>query len=346
MKIGIIFGSASTESDISVVSASHIIKNLDYNKYDVIPIYLDKKNDWFIVKEDMKKKNYKVGTIPKKIKPIKNIIELLKKLDVVFPVLHGKYGEDGTIQGLLELIGIPYVGCGILASSVCLDKFYTKALLGVSLSVTDDIGIKYENNEFVCYKNCVPIGALSMNEVIKLVEEYVRYPAFVKPSRFGSSVGIKKVDESKDLISAINLAKKYDNEILIEKMIKGRELECAIFKGNAMAVGEVITNDSFYSYDAKYKNPESKTIIPADIPEDICESIKEMASKAFKIVNGKGLARVDFFLEEDTNKLYINEINTMPGFTDISMYPRLVNESGISYENLLDELIMDAKNNR
>lgn len=344
MKLGVIFGSHSTEHKVSVVSATSIIKNLDKHNYEIYPIYLDENNNWYELLDDVNTiEIYKIGNLPTNIKKIEEPFNYLKKLDMVFPVLHGKYGEDGTIQGMLEMLNIPYVGCGILASSVSLNKLYTKALLKKHLRVVDDISIKYEENEMMLYEDAYPIKNIDLDNLDIMIKESFNYPAFIKPARMGSSIGVTKANNKDELEKALNEAIKYDNEILIEKAITGRELECAIFKGKAMAVGEVLAAESYYTFDAKYLNEESKTVIPANITDEINNNIKEMAEKAFRVIDGKGLARVDFFLEDNTNKLYINEINTMPGFTEISMYPKLLEEAGVSYSDLLDELIADAK---
>lgn len=340
MRLGIIFGSKGTEREVSLVSASNIIKNLNKEKYDISLIYLDKSNNWFLVKDF---KVSKLGDEVGSIEPLNDVISYLKSFDVVFPVLHGKFGEDGTIQGMLELLGIPYVGCGILASSIALDKVYTKILLSNHLNVVEDIVIKKENNKLYLYDKGKKTAEASINEIDLLIKDTFNYPVFVKPSRFGSSIGVKKVNDTTKLKEAIDDALCYDNEILIERLVVGRELECAILNGKALSVGEVKSAEEFYSFDAKYKNDESKTIIPANIDNDIYLKIKSCAEDAFSIINGRGLARVDFFLENETNKLYINEINTMPGFTEISMYPMLVKASGIKYDELLDILIENAK---
>jgi len=341
LRLGIIFGSKSTESDVSMVSASNIIKNLNKEKYNISLLYLDKANDWFLVKDfKVAKLGDKVGTIER----LDDVIGFLKNLDVVFPVLHGKFGEDGTIQGMLELLGVPYVGCGILASSIALDKIYTKILLSNHLNVVEDIVIKKEDKELYLFDKGKKITITSIDDIDLLIKETFNYPVFVKPSRFGSSVGVKKVNAGCELKDAIADSLNYDNEILIERMVVGRELECAILNGKALSVGEVKSAEEFYSFDAKYKNDESRTIIPANIDNDIYLKIKKCAEDAFSIINGRGLARVDFFLENGTNKLYINEINTMPGFTEISMYPMLARASGIKYDELLDKLIESAKN--
>ncbi len=339
MKIGVIFGSSSSEHEVSVVSAYNVISNLDKKKYDVTAIYLDKGNNWYVCC-DMKIDEFK--DLPKILKPVKNVFEFLKEFDCIFPVMHGKLGEDGSIQGLLEVLDIPYVGCNILASSLCMDKIYTKTILRGGLNVSKDIILIKENKDIYYYDNLVSRGKVNYKKIDKLIIDFLDYPVFIKPSRSGSSVGVSKVQNFKDLKKALEEAFNCDKKVLIEKCIKGREIECAVLCGKALSVGEILSADEFYDYDSKYQNEDSKTEIPANISKDIERKIKLEAQYAFNALDCKGLARVDFFLEDETNNLIINEVNTMPGFTNISMYPMLAKEYGISYKKLLDILIKDA----
>lgn len=325
IKLGVIYGGVSTEHDVSEMSANSVIENLDKEKYEIHKIYINKYGKWFENNEQ-----------------IYNLVWILKELDVIFPVLHGIGGEDGTIQGLLEMLKIPYVGCGVLASSVGMDKVYSKIIFEkagipqvpyIYIKKVDDkykiINEKFEEEDF---------------EVEKITSK-IDFPMFVKPSNSGSSVGVKKATDVEELKKAIQYAGQYDSKILIEKGVSAKEVECAILDGDeviASTVGEILPAEDFYSFDAKYNMPESKTVIPANITEEQIEEIRSLAIKAFRAIDGKGLARVDFFVENDTNNIYINEINTMPGFTKISMYPQLLAESGISYSELLDKLIDDA----
>ena len=341
IKVGIIFGGMSTENEVSVVSAGSILGNIDRKKFEVFPIYIDKQGKWYIFIEDGKKRE--LGAEVENIIEIENIEEYLQKLDVVFPVLHGLYGEDGTIQGLFELLKIPYVGCRVLASSVGMDKVYTKIVFekaGLNQAPYEYVR-KYKDTYIYIDKN-FDEKILDLKEIAKKIRENLEFPMFVKPSNSGSSVGVKKAENEKELIENIEYASKFDNKILIEQGINGREIECAVL-GNeeviASCVGEIKSADEFYSYDAKYKNEESKTEIPAEIPEEISEETRKQAIKAFKAIDGKGLSRVDFFVEDKTNKIIINEINTMPGFTSISMYPKMFEKSGIPYRELITRLI-------
>lgn len=332
IKLGVIYGGISTEHDISIMSANSVIENLNKNKYEIHEIYINKYGKWFEVKNGKREEIY-------------NIIWTLKELDVVFPVLHGIGGEDGTIQGMLEMLKVPYVGCGVFASAVGMDKVYTKILFErAEIPQTKYIYIRKRKNGYNIVKDNFEEEELKIDKIT----EKLRFPVFVKPSNSGSSVGVKKATNIEELKQAIENAKQYDSKILVEEGIIGKEVECAILEDGeikASTVGEIKSAEEFYSFDAKYNIPESKTIIPARISEEKIREINELAIKAFRAIDGKGLARVDFFLEENTDKIYINEINTMPGFTKISMYPKLFENVGIKYSEILDKLIQKSYEN-
>ncbi len=329
IKLGVIYGGTSTEHEVSKMSANSVIENLDKNKYEIHEIFINKYGKWFEVKGENKEEIY-------------NLVWYLKELDVVFPVLHGLGGEDGTIQGLLEMFQVPYVGCGVLASSVGMDKVYTKAIFEkAKINQTPYIYIKKVNEEYKIITEEFEEEKLDL----KKITSKLKYPMFVKPSNSGSSVGVKKATNEEELKIAIENAGQYDNKILVEQGVIGREVECAVLDDKnviASTVGEIVSAEEFYSFDAKYNIPDSKTIIPADIEEVQIEQIRKLAVKAFKAIDGKGLSRVDFFIENDTQNIFINEINTMPGFTKISMYPKLFEAVGIKYAELLDKLIKNA----
>lgn len=338
MKLGVIFGGKSEEHEVSVVSASHVIKNLNKKKYDIYPIYIDRCNEWYEVLDEAK--IYKIGELPKDIKAINNVFKYLKNMDVVMPVMHGDYGEDGSIQGLLRMLDVAYVGCGVMASSVGMDKVYTKTLLrSAGVNVTPNIYIRYEKGEFFYVDESFNYNKVTVVDIDKLIEEKFGYPVYVKPSNSGSSLGISKACNKDELNVSIYEAKKYDEKILIEKYIEAREIECAVLDDIVSIPGEVCSATEFYSYDAKYKNSKSKTVIPADISDSISDDIRSIAKRAFNVIDGKGLARIDFFIDKNTSEVYLNEINTMPGFTEISMYPMLIQNMGITYAELLDKLI-------
>lgn len=341
LRIGVVFGGMSTENKVSCVSANSVIKNLNKEKYDIFPIYIDKKGNWFEVTNiDIDEKTLEESE--NKIY-INNVMELLKTFNVVFPVLHGLYGEDGTIQGVFELLKVPYVGCGVLASSVGMDKVYSKIIFDkAGINQTKYIYIKKYGDKYIYVDDVFNEESLDIEGMSNIIIKKLKFPMFVKPSNSGSSVGISKANNEEELKKAIVEASKFDRKILIEEGIVGREVECAVL-GNenviSSCVGEIRAADEFYSYDAKYKNQESKTLIPADLSIEKSKEIQALAIKAFKAIDGKGLSRVDFFIEKSTDKIYINEINTLPGFTSISMYPKLFEQTGIMYTELLDKLI-------
>lgn len=344
IRLAVIFGGMSTEHDVSIVSGISIIKNLNKEKYEIFPIYIDKNGKWYkYIKNIGDIGMIKVGDEIDDIEELNNPMEYLKDMECIFPVLHGLYGEDGTIQGLFELLKIPYVGCKVLASSVSMDKVYTKIIFEkAGINQAKYVYIRENKEKYIYIDENFNEKLCTLEETTKIIEEKQKYPMFVKPSNSGSSVGINKVKNAEELKNAIEYATKYDKKILIEEGIIGREVECAVL-GNeeveASCVGEVLSAEEFYSFDSKYKNSESVTVIPANLEKQILEEIRNIAIKAFKAVNGSGLSRVDFFVEKDTNKIIINEINTLPGFTSISMYPKLFEAVGISYTDLLDKII-------
>ena len=329
IKLGIIYGGISTEHDVSIMSAKSIIKNLNKDKYEVHEIYINKYGKWFEVKNGENEEIY-------------NLIWTIKELDVVFPVLHGIGGEDGTIQGMLELLKVPYVGCGVLSSAVGMDKVYTKIIFEkAQIPQTKYISVYKKEDKYYIQKEDMEEEQLK----IEHITGKLKFPMFVKPSNSGSSVGVKKAKDIGELKLAIENASQYDRKIIVEEGIDGIEVECGILDDGeikASTIGEIRSAKEFYSFDAKYNIPESKTIIPANIDKEKIEEVKKLAIKAFKAIDGKGIARVDFFIEKDTNKIYINEINTMPGFTEISMYPKLFESLGMQYFELLDKLIQNA----
>ncbi len=347
-KLAVIFGGISTEHDVSVVSGTSVIENLDKDKYEIYPIYISKEGKWNkYTKEIDKIKTIDINEEIIEIEEIKNVINYLNQMDVIFPVLHGLGGEDGTIQGIFELIKVPYVGCGVLASSVGMDKVYSKIIFEkAKINQTKYEYIRKYKENYIYVDKEFNETECTIQQICEIIENNLKYPMFVKPSNSGSSVGVKKAKSKIELKQAIEYAKNYDDKILIEQGIEGRELECAVLGNEEIitsCVGEILPAEEFYSFNAKYENQESKTVIPAKVDQKIQEEIQNKAKKAFKAIDGKGLSRVDFFLENKTNKIYINEINTLPGFTKISMYPKLFEKQGISYKELLDKLIELAK---
>ena len=327
LKIGVVFGGVSSEHNVSKVSGSSVISNLNKEKYDILPIYIDENGKWYTYEKNINE--IKIldidSNIEKDLKPISNIEATLKSVDVVFPVLHGLGGEDGSIQGLFELFNIPYVGCGILASSVGMDKAYTKIIFEkAGLKQAKYEYIRSFNDKYIYVDKEFNEELLSLEEVSQKINNTLNYPMFIKPSNSGSSVGINKANDLEELKSAIEYAAKFDKKILIEQGLIGKEVE-------ASCIGEIKPAEDFYTFDAKYKNQESKVLIPAELPIEMSEKIRKSAVKAFKAIDGKGLSRVDFFANVEKNEIYINEINTLPGFTTISMYPKLFENVGIPY---------------
>lgn len=341
IKVGVVFGGMSTEHDVSIVSGTSVANKLNKDKYEIYPIYIDNNGEWYKCIDISKK--YEVGDRIEKIQKIGNIINYLKDMDVIFPVLHGLYGEDGTIQGLFELLKKPYVGCKVLGSSIAMDKVYTKIIFDkAKIKQAKYEYIKKEKDKYVYVDKDFNEIKEDLEDICKIIDKRLNYPMFIKPSNSGSSVGINKAKNIKELEEYIKYASRFDRKILIEENLIGREIECSVLGDNdvkASCVGEILPAENFYTFDAKYKNSESKLTIPAEIKKELADEVRKTAIKAFKAIDGKGFARVDFFVNDETNEIYINEINTLPGFTEISMYPKLWAQSGLEYSDLLDKLI-------
>ncbi len=335
-KVAVVVGGMSSEHDVSLMSGKSILKNINKEKYDITVIYINENAKVFKYIGDYEN----IDKINKKdLQAEKNLIEAVKNSDIVFPVLHGKFGEDGCIQGLMEMIKKPYVGCKVFASGACMDKEYTKKLVSLEgIEVAKGIVIRKKEHSYRCN---MEKREYKLREVCEKAENELGYPMFVKPAREGSSFGVTRATTREELVEAVKEAKRFDDKILIEQEIVGREIECAVLGNDEIivsGVGEIKAADNFYSYEAKYVNPKSKTIIPAKVKPEEETKIQEYAEKAYRIVDATGLSRVDFFLKEN-GEIILNEINTMPGFTQISMYPKLFEEAGIKYSELIDKLI-------
>lgn len=346
LNVGVIYGGISSEHLVSRASANTIISNLSQEKYNVIPIYINKEGSWIMYdnyRDDLKDFKWeKIGvdvslSVNQTQKGLLRLVRDRAKLismDIIFPVLHGLNGEDGTIQGLFEFSGIPYVGCGVLSSAISMDKSFMR-LVAKNIELNQTEYLSFKSNDF----------KKEPDKIIRLIKKEIDYPCFVKPCNGGSSIGIKKVHDKKELLDAIDLALHHDKKIMVEKAIGGREFECAVlgdsFSGeiNVSGIGEIKCEHEFYDYDAKYMDKSSYTVIPADLPKKTINTIRDYSSKIFQAVDGSGLARIDFFVEDGTNEVFFSEINTMPGFTSISMYPKLWEAEGISIGVLLDKLI-------
>lgn len=351
IRVGIVFGGRSGEHEVSLASATSIMANLDSEKYEAVPIGITKEGSWLLGTQPQQllaaeqSANQTSGLEAStavtltgdprlhRLIPIEQGEDLGNQgaLDVIFPVLHGTYGEDGTLQGLLEMANVPYVGCGVLGSALGMDKEKMKMIFQrVGLPVGDYL--VYRRGEW----------ERAPEPVMDAIEQRLGCPCFVKPVNLGSSVGVNKAHDRAELQSAIDEAAQYDRKIIIEQYINCRELECAVLGNDepvVSVVGEIVSSNEFYDYRAKYIDGKSRDIIPAGIPQSIAEEVRRQAVQAFLALDLSGLARVDFFLDRESSQVYINEVNTMPGFTAISMYPRLWQASGLSYAKLLDRLI-------
>lgn len=351
-KVCVIFGGQSPEHEISRKSVTSVLNNLNKEKYDISVIGITKKGEWYLYTGDygkiengewekdsaeLKKAHLSPDASDKAVLIFENDNTVSKyHPDVLFPVLHGEYGEDGTIQGLFELSHIPYVGMGVAASANGMDKTLSKI-------VFDSVGIPQADWVLVMFND-------DFEKKMDIIEEKLGYPCFVKPACTGSSVGVGKASNRAELKAAIENAVKFGDKVLVEENIDGHEVETAVLGNDdvkAATVGEIIPTVEFYDFDAKYSaNSTTKLQIPAELPEETIEQIRKYAIRAFKALDGQGLSRVDFFVKRSDGSIILNEINTMPGFTSISMYPKLWNKVGIEYSDLLDELISLAHTRR
>ncbi len=342
--IGILFGGRSGEHDVSLQSAASIIKALDSTKYEIVPIGITREGHWRVGRDALQALPQLLDAgesvtpsvdpaLPKllALNPSHQPAHSLPSLDLVFPVLHGTFGEDGTVQGLLDLAGIPYVGAGVLASAAGMDKDVMKRLFR-------DARLPVVPWELFLRSDWEARPAA----VRKRIESKLCYPLFVKPVNLGSSVGISKVHHRGELSAALDLAAQYDRKILVEKGIDAREIECSVLGNDhpeASVPGEVVPVNEFYDYEAKYLKEGSELVIPAKLSAPQRKQIRDVAIRAFQAIDCAGMARVDFLVDRKSGKVYLNEINTIPGFTSISMYPKLWEASGLSYSRLLDRLI-------
>lgn len=346
LTVGVVFGGRSGEHEVSLVSATSVINALDPAKYDVVPIGITKEGKWVSSGHalDVLKAKTEVDSEQERVllpEPHRRALVSVngdgvagKHMDVVFPLVHGIHGEDGTLQGLLELANVPYVGAGVLGSAVGMDKIIQKQLF-------EHAGLPVPRFLWFLSSSCLA----APKSAVKKVEAHFAYPVFVKPANTGSSVGITKAHNKKELLRGLDLAADYDRKVIVEKGIRNvREIECSVLGNDdpiASVPGEIIPSNEFYDYDAKYVDGKSRSVIPADLPKSITKKVRALAVQAFRVLDCAGMARVDFFVTRK-NKIYLNEINTIPGFTSISMYPKLWEATGISYPALLDRLIQLA----
>lgn len=339
IKLGVVFGGQSGEHEVARVSAYNVLQVINQDKYDITTIGITKDGRWMIYHGDWDKlpdgswqddtdnlrEDFSLFTDPE-----------IQAIDVFFPIMHGPMGEDGTIQGVFEMMGKPYVGCGVLTSAVGMDKVISKIVFeNAGIPVVPYVAFhRYEWEK-------------DQDKWVAKIEDKLGYPLFIKPVNMGSSVGITKAHDHDELIAGVEEALNYDNKILIETFINAREIECGILeeKGNIQTTlpGEVVASKEFYDYEAKYADDQdSKIVIPAEISDEDTAKIRDYAASAFAAIDGSGLTRADFFIDRDTGNIYINEVNTMPGFTDISMYPKMWENMGIAYPELVERLIQTA----
>ncbi len=355
IRVGIIFGGRSDEHDVSITSAHAILNNIDRNRFEPVPIGITRDGAWVTGGDPLRQlaatsrlplpEVTGEGPAPGHDNPGTSLVEAegsqelrdrsdttwIQDLDVVFPVLHGPMGEDGTIQGMLELAGIPYVGSAVLGSAAAMDKVTAKRLCETAnLPIVPWIHFRRRDWQ------------RDREAVRSRIEQEIGYPCFVKPSNMGSSVGVYKVHGPEELADAVDGAGTYDRRLLVEKAVNGRELEVSVLGNDdpiSSIVGEVVPGHEFYDYEAKYVDDSSELLIPAPISPEISDEVRRVAIEVFTLLDCAGLARVDCFLERDTGEVFINEINTIPGFTPISMYPKLWEASGIPYDELISRLI-------
>ncbi len=345
LTLAVIFGGVSSEHEVSLMSAASIIENLSPEKYDVVKVGITKQGKWLLYTgpvSGLTDGTWEAPehTVPAFLSPDPSVHGLVMlqdggaqvtRLDCVFPALHGKNGEDGTMQGLFQLSGIPYVGCNTPASAICMDKAVTHTLLSAA-NIEQAHYLWFYADRF----DAAP------DTIKKKIEARLSFPVFVKPANAGSSVGVSKVEKPEDLDRAIRKAAAEDSKVVVEEGVRGQEIECAVL-GNrdaeASIVGEIGASAEFYDYDDKYVNGTSQLYIPARLGEDAAEQVRQTAVRAYRLLGCSGLARVDFFVTEGDNRVVLNEINTLPGFTSISMYPKLWMACGLTYGELLDRLI-------
>lgn len=344
LRVGVIFGGRSGEHEVSLVSATSVIRALDRQRYEVVPIGITPDGTWISSENALAllKDKARIGRDAERfLAPEPNRQGLLSpdggetRLDVVFPLVHGTYGEDGTLQGLLELANLPYVGAGVLGSALGMDKIIQKQLFLQA-------GLPVARYAWFLSSAC----RTQPRRVAADAEEVLRYPMFVKPANTGSSVGISKAHGRRELVAALETAAEYDRKVIVEQGIAGiREIECSVLGNDAPQAslpGEIIPSNEFYDYDAKYVDGKSTAVVPVPLSQALSRRVQDLAVKAFRALDCAGMARVDFFLTKRTRRLYLNEINTIPGFTAISMYPKLWEASGVPFSALLDRLIVLA----
>ncbi|KPK48156.1 MAG: hypothetical protein AMJ77_00870 [Dehalococcoidia bacterium SM23_28_2] len=336
LRVGVLFGGRSVEHEVSVISAQGVMAAFDQDRFQVVPMGVTKDGTWLTAQETQAAlaaiRGERLGALEKPAGRglSGQILAALRKIDILFPLVHGTYGEDGSLQGLLEILGIPYVGAGVTASAVGMDKALQQMVLrqaGLPLPNSLVVGSPQWKNEKAA--------------VARQIEQELGYPCFVKPASGGSSVGTVKARTREDLADALAEAFRYDRKVIVEQAIEGRHIECSVLGNDdpqASPPGEIVFAREFYDYVAKYEDPRTRLIIPAELPPEVSERLRALAIAVFKAIDCAGMGRVDFFLTRD-GRAYVNEINTIPGFTPMSMYPKLWEAAGLSYTDLISRLI-------
>ena len=336
VRLVVLFGGESAEHDVSRVTASHVLRAVDPDRYDIRPVGITRSGTWVLAKDAAEALAHGQAAIPERldadgpdIDPLPAVAAVDDDAEVVvLPLLHGPLGEDGTVQGMLELAGVPYVGAGVLGSALAMDKVVAKQVFAHA-GIAQALHVAYQAYE---------IDDAALDEA----ESALGYPLFVKPANLGSSVGVSKAGDRAALEAAVSLALGYDEWVVVEEAVAGREIECSVL-GNtdprASLPGEVVPGAEFYDYEDKYHDGTAEIIVPADLDDDVVAEVQDLAVQAFRAVRAEGMARVDFFYEEGGRGLLLNEVNTIPGFTPISMYPKLWEASGLPYADLIDELV-------
>ncbi|UHA74864.1 D-alanine--D-alanine ligase [Paenibacillus sp. 481] len=349
MRVGLVYGGKSGEHEVSLSTAFAVMQEFNYDKYEIIPFYITKQGQWrvgdtrhepFANKEELTLESGEGRTVQAMAMLFANLDRaasgdaVSSGVDVMFPLLHGTYGEDGTIQGLFEMANVPYVGAGVLASATGMDKAVMKQLFTHAglpqCKYTDFIRVQWEKEQ---------------DALLAKMEAELGYPCFVKPANLGSSVGISKARNRQELIEAVQFALRYDRKIVVEEFVDAREIEVSVLGNDepqGSLPGEIVSSNEFYDYKAKYLDGKSQMVIPAPIEDALLESIRQMAVTAYRAIDGSGLSRVDFFVRRSDMQVFINEVNTLPGFTPFSMYPQMWKESGLPYNELLDRLLQLA----
>lgn len=346
IRIGVLFGGRSGEHEVSLMSARSVLDTLDPDKYQVTKIGISKEGDWLVGEQvlDYLLAGEEVELAPAAVLPIPSRpavykidemngpgqLQQIAELDLIFPVLHGSFGEDGTMQGLFELMDLAYVGAGVLGSSVGMDKaLFKQVMIANQIPVVPSILVLRSD-------------LIHMDRVLERLEEFNQYPVFVKPANMGSSVGVHRCNDIEEVVEGLIDAARYDRRVLVEKGINAREIELSVLGNESPRVsipGEIRPTAEFYSYEAKYHDQSSELLIPAPLDQNLVEKLQETALRAYRAIDCAGMARVDFLLDRDDNHFYLNELNTIPGFTPISMYPKLWEASGLSYQELIDQLV-------